>query len=56
MKTFSIEKIFVIDLYNGKASTLPKEDLAEATEGLIKMETNIATTYRGEEYIVVVMK
>ena len=49
-------KIFVIDLYNGKASTLPIEDFVEATNGLTKTETNIATTYRGEEYIVVVMK
>jgi len=55
-QVFTNKKIFVIDLYNGKACTLPQEDFAEASNGLIKMETNVATTYRGEEYIVVVMK
>lgn len=49
-------KIIVIDLYNGKANTLPQEDFEEAIMGLEKTETSIATTYRGEEYIVVVMK
>ena len=48
--------IFVIDLVNGKALKLPAEDFVEVTNGLSKMETNIATTYRCEEYIVVVMK
>ena len=48
--------IFVIDLVNGKALKLPAEDFVEVTKDLTKMETNIATTYRCEEYIVVVMK
>lgn len=49
-------KLFVIDLYNGKALELPQEDFEDAIAGLTKTETNVATTYRGEEYIVVVMK
>ena len=48
--------IFVIDLYDGKARTLPADELHEAIEGLDKVESNVATTYRAEEYIVVVMK
>jgi hypothetical protein len=49
-------RLFVIDLYTGKAKHLPSEDFVEATQGLKKTETSLATTYLGEEYIVVVLK
>jgi hypothetical protein len=49
-------KAILIDLYTGKAETLPQDEVSLATKGLKKVETADATTYKGEEYIVVVLK
>ena len=49
-------KTLVIDLYTGKVATLPQEDFAAAIEGLERTESPAGVTYKGEEYIVVVLK
>jgi hypothetical protein len=46
----------IIDLYTGETEILPAEEFAAATEGLDSFMTEVATTYKGEEYMVVVLK
>jgi hypothetical protein len=46
----------IIDLHTGAAEILPEEEFKPATQGLQKIETDVAITYRGEEYMVVVLK
>ena len=46
----------IIDLYTGETEILPAEEFGPATDGLKKVETEAATTYKGEEYMVVVLK
>lgn len=49
-------KALLIYLETGKAFELPQEELEPATQGLDKVESKAATTYKGEEYMVVVLK
>ena len=51
-----IKNILIIDLYNGQTDILPPEQFEEATQGLESFMTEVATTYKGEEYMVVVLK
>jgi hypothetical protein len=53
MKT---EKALYIDLYTGAVEVLPQEEFQEAILGCTKVETKTATTYKAEEYMVVVLK
>ena len=48
---------FIIDLYTGKVDVLPKGEFEDATDGLeeVVSEGGIVS-YRGEEYIVVILK
>ena len=48
---------FIIDLYTGKVDVLPKGEFKDAIDGLeeVVSEGGI-TSYKGEEYIVVVLK
>jgi hypothetical protein len=47
-------KAIIIDLYTGEADVLPEDEIKEATRGLKKIKTEAATTWKAEEYIVVV--
>jgi hypothetical protein len=47
-----IKNILIIDLYTGQTEVLPAEELNAATKGLKPIETEAATTYKGEEYMV----
>ena len=50
-------KTFIIDLYTGKVDVLPEEEFKDAIEGLTKVVSEEGiVSYRGEEYIVVVLK
>lgn len=49
-------KTLIIDLYTGETEVLPQEDFEDATLECEKIETKVATTYRAEEYLVVVLK
>jgi hypothetical protein len=51
-----IKNVLIIDLYTGQTDVLPAEELNAATKGLKPIETKTATTYKGEEYMVVVLK
>ena len=51
-----IKNILIIDLYTGQTEVLPAEELNAATKGLKPIETEAATTYKGEEYMVIVLK
>lgn len=48
---------FIIDLYTGEVDVLPKEEFKDAIKGLKKVVSEGGiTSYKGEEYIVVVLK
>ena len=51
-----IKKVIIIDLYTGQTDVLPAEELNAATKGLKPIETESATSYIREEYMVVVLK
>lgn len=47
--------MLIIDLYSGEATELDEKEFQSAVKGLKKIETDAATTYKGEEYIVVLL-
>jgi hypothetical protein len=53
MKT---KQALYIDLFTGETDILPPEDFQDAILDCEKIETSTATTYRAEEYLVLVLK
>jgi len=51
-----MKTVLIIDLYTGEANILPPEEFQDAIQGTESFDTETATTYRGEEYMVVVIK
>ena len=49
-------KAYLIDKYTGEAEIIPHEEVVLAAKGLKKVETDAATTYMGEEYLIVIPK
>ena len=50
------KRYIMIDLYSGRAESVPQEDIDEAIYGLRRVKGKDGMiTYKGEEYIVVVL-
>jgi hypothetical protein len=52
----NIERALYIDLYTGAVEVIPQEEFQEAILGCTKVESKIATVYRAEEHLIVVIK